>query len=74
MGRGGSKPLLSPNITGNVMPDISVEICDIKLAEPRFFMASACFNKLEEVKDSSSHACFQWDLDLETTLCFYISR
>ena len=33
MGRGGSKPLLSPNITGNVMPDISLGICDMHSAE-----------------------------------------
>ena len=32
MGRGGSKPLLSPNITGNVMPDISLGICDMQSA------------------------------------------
>ena len=36
MGRGGSKPLLSPNITGNVMPDISLGICDMQSAKHVF--------------------------------------
>ena len=47
-GRGGSKSLLSPNITGNVMHG----------AEPGITLASACFNKLEEVKDSSVRLVF----------------
>jgi len=62
---------LSPNITGNVMPDLSIRIGDMQVLN----ICLACFNKLEEVKEFALLLRLRsMGLGYETTSCFYISR